>query len=192
VPGWAGRIHGAAAKSGSNQIGNTGVFDGIRSVGQRHQQAIQSNVDTHKPKNITGAPAASYELDITICSFKFPQVWRTNLAVDRRLPGESTARRNTSTTRTSTASLAINANLPAPTGAVPGADTTAVPVAVSQYGAEYHHGRSSRRGQSVGRSWNISETLSKTLYPASPCGARIVTVIQNTITPVRRRFLPGS
>ena len=36
---------------------------------------------------MTGAGAASYELDVTDNAFKFPQVWRSDVAVDRRLPG---------------------------------------------------------------------------------------------------------
>ena len=34
----------------------------------------------------TGAPAASYELALTNPDFKFPQIWRSNIAVDQRLP----------------------------------------------------------------------------------------------------------
>ena len=35
---------------------------------------------------MTGAPAASYELALTDQNFKFPQIWRSNIAVDQRLP----------------------------------------------------------------------------------------------------------
>ena len=35
---------------------------------------------------MTGAPASSYELALTETNFKFPQVWRTNIAVDQQLP----------------------------------------------------------------------------------------------------------
>ena len=41
--------------------------------------------DKYKPA-ATGGVAASYELDVTDQSFRFPQTWRTNIGVDRRLP----------------------------------------------------------------------------------------------------------
>ena len=42
----------------------------------------------YKPVTVTGAPASSFELALTDPNFKFPQVWRTNLAVavGERLP----------------------------------------------------------------------------------------------------------
>jgi hypothetical protein len=36
---------------------------------------------------VSGAPAANYELALTEPTFKFPQIWRTNVAIDHRLPG---------------------------------------------------------------------------------------------------------
>jgi len=40
----------------------------------------------YKPTSVTGAPASSYQLALTDPNFKFPQVWRTDLAVDKKLP----------------------------------------------------------------------------------------------------------
>ena len=34
---------------------------------------------------MTGAPAASVDLDVTDNGYKFPQTWRSNIAVDRKL-----------------------------------------------------------------------------------------------------------
>ena len=51
------------------------------------------NPDTYKPTNVTGAPASPYELALTDPGFKFPQVWRSNIAVDRRLPWGITGHR---------------------------------------------------------------------------------------------------
>ena len=35
---------------------------------------------------MTGTGASSFELDVTDHDFKFPQVWRNNIAIDQRLP----------------------------------------------------------------------------------------------------------
>ena len=60
------------------------------------------NPDQYKPAP-TGGAAASYELDVTDQGFRFPQTWRTNIGVDRRLPwGLDRHASTTSTTATST------------------------------------------------------------------------------------------
>ncbi len=70
----------------SNQIGNTGVLTGFLSASNTTAYPFNPNPDTYKPKTVTGAPAASYELALTDPDFKFPQQWRSNVAVDHRLP----------------------------------------------------------------------------------------------------------
>ena len=70
----------------SNQIGNTGVLTGFEELDNTTARPWNPNPDAYKPTNVTGAPASSYELALTDPDFKFPQVWRSNLAVDQRLP----------------------------------------------------------------------------------------------------------
>ena len=74
----------------SNQIGNNGVLTGFEqlNVGTITNRPFHPDPDHYKPlpSTITGAPASSYELALTDPDFKFPQVWRTNLAIDRKLP----------------------------------------------------------------------------------------------------------
>ncbi|MBI4429816.1 MAG: TonB-dependent receptor [Ignavibacteriales bacterium] len=70
----------------SNQIGNTGVLTGFLSVDNTTAYPFHSNPDRYKPTTVTGAPASSYELALTDADFKFPQLWRTNIAVDQQLP----------------------------------------------------------------------------------------------------------
>jgi len=78
----------------SNQIGNTGVLTGFEQYDNIPAgRAISAggrpwnpNPNAYKPTNVTGAPAASYELALTDKDFKFPQIWRTNFAVDQALP----------------------------------------------------------------------------------------------------------
>ncbi len=106
----------------SNQLGNTGVLQGSLLADNTSAYPFSTNVDKYKPTNVTGAPAASYELNVTDQDFKFPQVWRTNLAVDRRLPGGITGTAEFLYNRDVNGIYYINANLPAAQSAFVGAD----------------------------------------------------------------------
>jgi hypothetical protein len=77
----------------SNQIGENGVLTGFAqfdnipanreiSAGGR---PFNPNPDAYK-QAATGQPAASYGLAFTDPSFRFPQIWRSNIAIDQRLP----------------------------------------------------------------------------------------------------------
>jgi len=70
----------------SNQIGNTGVLTGFEELNNTTARPFNPDPDRYKPTNVTGAPASSYELALTDPSFKFPQLWRSNIAVDQKLP----------------------------------------------------------------------------------------------------------
>ena len=71
----------------SNQIGNNGVLTGFEALSNVTNRPFHPDPDHYKPAPalITGAPASSYELNFTDPNFKFPQLWRSNLAVDRKL-----------------------------------------------------------------------------------------------------------
>nr|WP_071885772.1 TonB-dependent receptor [Hymenobacter sedentarius] len=78
----------------SNQASNNGVQFGSYSItGQATPNpnaggavtAFNPNVDAYRPQNATANTA--YNLAVTDRDFKFPQVWRTNLALDQELPG---------------------------------------------------------------------------------------------------------
>ncbi|HXY18662.1 MAG TPA: hypothetical protein VEH83_01555, partial [Gemmatimonadales bacterium] len=72
----------------SNQVGNTGVLTGF--IQQKNTTAYPFNPNPYAyappASAITGAPASSFELALTDPNFKFPQVWRSNIAIDRKLP----------------------------------------------------------------------------------------------------------
>lgn len=76
----------------SNQASNNGVQFGSYSLTGSStlnptgvRSTFSPNVDQYRP---TGASAnTAYNLAVTDSDFKFPQVWRTNLAVDQELPG---------------------------------------------------------------------------------------------------------
>ncbi len=74
----------------SNQIGNNGILTGfIRNDDADNNpltyRPFNPNPNAYKPANITGQPAANYELALTDPNFKFPQIWRSNIALDQKL-----------------------------------------------------------------------------------------------------------
>ncbi len=106
----------------SNQLGNTGVLTGFDQFTNTTTRPFNPNPDTYKPTTVTGAPAASYELDVSDPNYKFTQVWRTDVAVDKRLPwgfiGTLEGLYNTEVN----GAYYINANLPAAPTKFTGAD----------------------------------------------------------------------
>ena len=86
----------------SNQIGNNGVLFGfVDTLTATTAYGFNPNPDEYKPAP-TGGSAASYELDVTDASFRFPQTLRNNIGVDRRCRGASPAPSTTCSTTTST------------------------------------------------------------------------------------------
>jgi len=77
----------------SNQVGNNGILTGFEridpttAIPQILNRPFNPDPNTYKPSVVTGAPAPRYELALSEPSFKFPQIWRTNVAIDHRLPG---------------------------------------------------------------------------------------------------------
>ena len=106
----------------SNQVGNTGVLTGFIQVDNTSAYPFNPDPDAYKPTTVTGAPAASFQLALTDPNFKFPQVWRTNLAVDRRLPWEMTGTVELLYTKDINGVAYLNANLPAAQTFFTGAD----------------------------------------------------------------------
>ena len=101
----------------SNQIGNTGVLTGLIDEGsvtnRITSRPFNPDPNRYKPTNVTGAGATSFELDVTDHDFKFPQVWRNNIAVDQRLPWGLTGTGEFIYNRDVNGIYYINANLPA-------------------------------------------------------------------------------
>ena len=108
----------------SNQVGNTGVLTGT-DFNRTNTLLRPFNPDpnTYKPTNITGAPATSYNLELIDKDFKFPQVWRTNIAVDRKLPGGWVGTAEYIYNKDVNGIYYANVNLPAAQSAFVGADT---------------------------------------------------------------------
>ena len=97
----------------SNQIGNTGMLTGFEQIDNTRRRPFDPDPDAYKPTNVTGAPASSYELALTDPDFKFPQLWRSNIAVDQKLPMGLIGTLEFLYSRDVNGIYYINANLPA-------------------------------------------------------------------------------
>jgi len=114
----------------SNQASNNGMLFGSQfynTVGATAAGIVfQPDVDYYRPgKNgnppiTTGPP--TYNLAVTDQNFKFPQVWRTNVAIDQRLPGGLIGSLDLAFTQDINAVYHQNINLPNPAGTASGAD----------------------------------------------------------------------
>jgi outer membrane receptor protein involved in Fe transport len=138
----------------SNQIGNTGVLTGFEQQDNTTSRPFNPDPNRYKPSNVTGAPAATYELALTNEDFKFPQVWRTNLAVDRRLPWGITGTAEYIYSKDVNGVYYINANLPAAQTSFTGADPR------GRYTNNRIYSNISNaivlKNQNVGDSWNLA------------------------------------
>jgi hypothetical protein len=152
----------------SNQLGNTGVLQGslANDAPNTTQFPFSTNVDRFKPTNVTGAPAASYELNVTDADFRFPQVWRSNLAVDRRLPGGITGTAEFIYNRDVNGIYYINANLPAPQTAFAGADARPrwTNNRINNVTGNQVTSAIVMKNQDIGRAWNIAVSASKPMW----------------------------
>lgn len=70
----------------SNQIGNNGVSSGFMDVQNTAAYPFTTDPSKYAPTT-TDLSKATFDLATTDQGYKFPQVWRTNLAIDRKLPG---------------------------------------------------------------------------------------------------------
>ena len=161
----------------SNQIGNTGVLTGFIQDDNVTSRPFTPNPDAYKPTTVTGAPAASVDLAETDPNFRFPQTWRTNIAIDRRLPWGLVGTAEFIYNRDVNGVYYINANLPAAQSAFAGADNrprwvgtscttpTATPCATRLNNTAGNQITNAivLKNQNVGRSWNASGSLSKSL-----------------------------
>ncbi len=171
----------------SNQVGNTGVL-----IGERIELApgtafpFNANPDTYKGA-ATGGGASSYLLNITDPDFKFPQVFRTNVAVDRRLPGGIISTTEFLYAKDVNGIYYFNANLPAPQSAFVGVDARPRWVGTACAASGQAGGCVNRinndpgnqvtqnlvlKNGNEGSSWNFAQTLSKdTTFGLSVRGA---------------------
>jgi hypothetical protein len=166
----------------SNQIGNTGVLTGFEQLNNTRLRPWNPNPNAYKPTNVTGEPASSYELALTDPDFKFPQTWRSNVAVDRKLPLGLIGTAELIYNRDVNGIYYINANLAPANTAFAGADnrprwTT---------GNRVHSNVANAvvlKNQDVGRSWTASASLQKTFRQGLLKTAYSYFEAKNTVDP---------
>lgn len=104
----------------SNQASNNGLLFGSTSSNNPKDRPFSADVNAYRP--VGAAANANYNLAVTADNFKFPQIWRTNLAVDFQLPAGIVATLEGAYTKDLNAVYHQNVNLPNSTVAAAGAD----------------------------------------------------------------------
>lgn len=143
----------------SNQIGENGVLTGFIEDRNTRSRPFNPDPNFYKPASVSGQPARSYALAFTDPDFRFPQVWRSNFAIDQRLPFGLIATGEFLYGRDVNGVYYINANLPAAQSAFTGAD--ARPRYTSDRIVNKVTNAIVLKNQNDGYSWNIAGTLEK-------------------------------
>ncbi len=144
----------------SNQIGNNGVLTGFLRLDNTYQRPFNPNSNFYKPTNVTGAPASSYELAFTDPDFRFPQLWRTNLAVDQKLLFGFVGTVEFLYNRDVNGLYYINANLAEPNTAFTGVDNRPRWTSGNKINSKIDNAIV-LKNQNEGYSWNISASIEK-------------------------------
>jgi len=165
----------------SNQVGNTGVLTGFQDIRNTRARPWNPSPDAYKPTNVTGDPATTYELAVTEKDFKFPQVWRSNIALDQRLPWGLTGTAELIYSKDVNGISYINANLPAPQTSFVGVDSR------PRWTANRIYANTANNivlgNQNEGSSWHISGALEKRFRQGFLKGAYSHGESKNTIDP---------
>ena len=166
----------------SNQIGNTGVLTGFESIDNTNLRPFHPDPDHYKPTDVTGDPASSYELALTDPDFKFPQVWRSNIAVDQRLPWGITGTAEYIYNRDVNGIYYINANLAAPNSAFAGPDGRPRWVGGNRIHSQVQNAVV-LKNQDIGRSWNLAFSGSRNFRDGFLRAAYSYGEAKNTVDP---------
>jgi len=148
----------------SNQIGNTGMLTGFIQATNTTAFPWNPNPDAYKPAP-TGNPPASAAIAVTDGNFKFPQTWRSNIAIDRKLVWGLVGTGEFIYNRDVNGMAYINANLPAAQSAFTGVDNRPL------YTSNRINNTPGKQvvenivllNQSIGRSWTAAASVTKNL-----------------------------
>ncbi len=144
----------------SNQIGNTGVLTGFERLDNTTLRPFNPDPNHYKPKEVTGEPAKTYELALTDPNFKFPQIWRSNIAVDQKLPLGLIGTVEAMYSRDVNGIYYINANLKEPDARFNGADNRPRWTSGNKINAEVDNAVV-LKNQNVGYFWDFTVALEK-------------------------------
>jgi len=147
----------------SNQIGNTGVLiSEIRPLTPGSAFPFNPDPDRYKLP-ATGQPSASYTLNVTDPTFKFPQVWRTNFAIDQKLPGGVVSTTEYMYAKDVNGIYYIDANLPAPQSAFVGVDARPrwTSSRLNTTPGNFVNNAYVLKNGSEGSSWNFSQSFQR-------------------------------
>ena len=105
----------------SNQIGNNGILTGF--IEQRNTKAFPFVADASVYAPSTPTLPSTFDIAATDASYRFPQVWKTNIAVDQKLPFGLVGSVDFLYNRFLNTALYFDANLEPATGKFTGPDT---------------------------------------------------------------------
>lgn len=148
----------------SNQIGNTGMLTGFEKLTDTYARPFNPDPKAYEPATVTGAPAASYELALTDPNFKFPQIWRSNIGVDQKLPWGLIGSVDFMYGKDINGMYYINANLPAAQTNYAGADDRPRYTSnrINNTKGNVVENAIVLKNQNEGYSWNLAASLEKT------------------------------
>lgn len=108
----------------SNQASNNGVLFGssVFSGTALTNVVFTDDVNAYKPTGAAATASSTYNLAVTDKNFKFPQVWRTNIAIDQDFGNQLIGSLDFSYTKDINAVYHQNINLPNTTQTAAGAD----------------------------------------------------------------------
>ncbi len=144
----------------SNQIGNNGILTGFERIDRTTARPFNPDPDHYKPSNVTGQPASQYELALTEPDFKFPQIWRSNIAIDQQLPLGIIATAEFIYNKDVNGIAYYNANLSAPNTAYSGPDPRPRWTAGNRINGNIDNAVT-LSNQAIGNSWVGSFSLEK-------------------------------
>lgn len=144
----------------SNQIGNNGILTGFERLDNTTNRPFHPDPNHYKPATVIGAPASRYELALTDPNFKFPQMWRTNLGIDRKLIYDVIGTVEFLYSKDVNGIYYINANLRAPNGQFTGPDNRPRWIGSNRIYSKVDNAIV-LKNQNVGYYWNIAATLEK-------------------------------
>jgi hypothetical protein len=169
----------------SNQIGENGMLTGFEQLENTTARPFHPDPNRYKPANVSGLPAASYGLAITDNDYRFPQLWRTNIAADQRLPFDVIATAELIYNQDVNGTYYINANLREPTGNFAGADNRPRWVGSNRINSNITSAIV-LKNQNEGRSWIASGSLER------PFGDGIFAKLGYSYGEARNTVDPGS